>query len=329
MTYTRDIVLPDPAGVSPAAGLVRPLPPGPSDIVGDIHGEIVALVDLMKRLGYDTDGDHPEGRRLVFLGDFVDRGPDSAGVMERVMAMAARGVAFAVLGNHELNLLAGKNVDDNAWYFGSEKPELDKLKIDGRRRSKLDEFMKSLPVAMERDDLRVVHAAWHGPSIDLIREKSEAVGVFKRFRATIDRELIDAGIEDELDIELARQNRNPIKMLTSGPEKKAAQPFHSSGKFREVERAKWWDDYREEAFVVFGHYSRNAPADVQKGPNLFQGYEPHHVLGTGQSISIDYSVGARSHTKLGGTRLAALRWPERVLVFDDGQSVGIERHTKR
>lgn len=61
--------------------LVQPLPPGPLDIVGDIHGESEALDQLLGHLGYDALGRHPQGRRLVFVGDFCDRGPDSPGVL--------------------------------------------------------------------------------------------------------------------------------------------------------------------------------------------------------------------------------------------------------
>lgn len=53
--------------------LVQPLFKGPIDIVGDIHGEIVAFRDLLGHLGYADDGSHPEGRRLIFLGDLTDR----------------------------------------------------------------------------------------------------------------------------------------------------------------------------------------------------------------------------------------------------------------
>ena len=54
-------------------GLVHPLPEGPLDFIADIHGEIQALEHLLARMGYDDDGSHPERRRLVFLGDLVDR----------------------------------------------------------------------------------------------------------------------------------------------------------------------------------------------------------------------------------------------------------------
>ncbi|MGW2076015.1 polynucleotide kinase-phosphatase [Streptomyces sp. NPDC001939] len=73
---------------------------GPFDIIGDIHGCASELETLLTRLGY-VDGVHPEGRTAVFVGDLVDRGPDSPGVLRRVMAMVKSGHALCVPGNHE------------------------------------------------------------------------------------------------------------------------------------------------------------------------------------------------------------------------------------
>ncbi|MGW0863322.1 polynucleotide kinase-phosphatase [Streptomyces sp. NPDC002611] len=73
---------------------------GPFDIVGDIHGCAAELESLLGTLGY-KDGVHPEGRTAVFVGDLVDRGPDSPGVLRRVMAMVKSGNALCVPGNHE------------------------------------------------------------------------------------------------------------------------------------------------------------------------------------------------------------------------------------
>ncbi|WP_330324876.1 polynucleotide kinase-phosphatase [Streptomyces pseudovenezuelae] len=73
---------------------------GPFDIVGDIHGCAAELESLLGKLGY-TDGVHPEGRTAVFVGDLVDRGPDSPGVLRRVMSMVKSGNALCVPGNHE------------------------------------------------------------------------------------------------------------------------------------------------------------------------------------------------------------------------------------
>ncbi|GAA4816587.1 polynucleotide kinase-phosphatase [Streptomyces ziwulingensis] len=73
---------------------------GPFDIIGDVHGCASELETLLGRLGY-TDGTHPEGRTAVFVGDLVDRGPDSPGVLRRVMSMVKSGSALCVPGNHE------------------------------------------------------------------------------------------------------------------------------------------------------------------------------------------------------------------------------------
>lgn len=95
---------------------------GPFDIVGDIHGCRSELETLLGRLGYDIERDalgrpvdarHPQGRTAVFVGDLVDRGPDSPGVLRLVMGMVAAGHALCVPGNHENKLgryLKGRKV---------------------------------------------------------------------------------------------------------------------------------------------------------------------------------------------------------------------------
>jgi protein phosphatase len=87
---------------------------GPFDLIGDIHGCLEELVVLLERLGWDLDTlRHPEGRTAVFLGDLVDRGPDSPGVLRLVMDMVDAGSALCVPGNHEVKLLralSGKTV---------------------------------------------------------------------------------------------------------------------------------------------------------------------------------------------------------------------------
>ncbi|MDT0440350.1 MULTISPECIES: polynucleotide kinase-phosphatase [Streptomyces] len=73
---------------------------GPFDIIGDVHGCAAELESLLSALGY-VDGVHPAGRTAVFVGDLVDRGPDSPGVLRRVMGMVRSGAALCVSGNHE------------------------------------------------------------------------------------------------------------------------------------------------------------------------------------------------------------------------------------
>ncbi|MGN9774938.1 polynucleotide kinase-phosphatase [Micromonospora sp. H33] len=87
---------------------------GPFDIVGDVHGCRAELEALLVRLGWElvrddagrpVDATHPSGRTAVFVGDLVDRGPDSPGVLRLVMGMVAAGHALCVPGNHEQKLL--------------------------------------------------------------------------------------------------------------------------------------------------------------------------------------------------------------------------------
>ncbi|RVW09809.1 polynucleotide kinase-phosphatase [Prescottella agglutinans] len=87
---------------------------GPFDVIGDIHGCRAELETLLGRLGYVIERDeqgravdarHPDGRTVVFLGDYVDRGPDAPGVLRLVMGMVAAGHALAVPGNHENKLV--------------------------------------------------------------------------------------------------------------------------------------------------------------------------------------------------------------------------------
>jgi hypothetical protein len=82
------------------AGLVQPLFDGSIDIVGDVHGEIEALQQLLGHLGYQDNGKHPEGRRLVFIGDLADRGPDSPAVVRLVSQLVREKLAQCMLGNH-------------------------------------------------------------------------------------------------------------------------------------------------------------------------------------------------------------------------------------
>jgi protein phosphatase len=86
---------------------------GPFDVIGDIHGCRAELATLLTALGYTISSDHEgravgahrDDRRAIFVGDLVDRGPDTPGVLRLVMGMVAAGDAFCVPGNHESKLL--------------------------------------------------------------------------------------------------------------------------------------------------------------------------------------------------------------------------------
>ncbi len=140
---------------------------GPIDVIGDVHGEIEALDDLLRRLGYRGRGEHPGGRRLVFIGDLCDRGPDSPAVIERVRAMVEAGTAQCLLGNHEVNVMRGARKEANGWFFERDH-DRERGRFTGSRpaaddaeRERILEFFRQLPLVLERADLRLVHACWN------------------------------------------------------------------------------------------------------------------------------------------------------------------------
>lgn len=121
--FRHIIELRSPEEVDAITGIVRdPLynnkkqETGPLDIIGDIHGCYDELIKLLADLGYANYGEtwvHPEGRKAVFAGDLVDRGPKTSEVLKLVMSMTATGNAYCVPGNHDIKLmrwLSGKNV---------------------------------------------------------------------------------------------------------------------------------------------------------------------------------------------------------------------------
>ena len=157
---------------------------GPFDVIGDIHGcreELeLLLVDLGWTLARDgqarpVDAVHPDGRTAVFVGDLVDRGPDSPGVLRLVMGMTAAGHALCVPGNHENKLvraLRGANVQvthglaETLEQLGHE---------DEGFRSEVEQFCHDLVSHVVLDDGRLVvaHAglkeAYHGRASGRVR----------------------------------------------------------------------------------------------------------------------------------------------------------------
>ncbi len=342
---------------------VAPLFEGLLDIVGDIHGEITALENLLLELGYTADGTHAEGRRLVFLGDLVDRGPDSPAVLRKVRSLVEAGNAQCILGNHELNLLRDDEKDGNTWWTAPEKQTRHPaVPVDPAEKPGFIKFLLSLPLALEREGLRVVHACWHSDSIAAMRraETTNIAELYNEYVEHSDRRMRSQGllkavgdewrsvnprIEDlewkpvfmpakaEMDSRL--QMDNPVAVLTSGVEQPASAPFWAGGKWRMAERVRWWDSYSETPVVVMGHYWRRfGEARIylndKYGPDLFEGIGAHHWMGPEENVyCVDFSVGARAEQRAQGQdefacKLAALRVPEWQVLHDDGEHAELE-----
>ncbi|MFZ6742789.1 metallophosphoesterase [Undibacterium sp. JH2W] len=341
--------------------LIQQLPSGPLDIIGDVHGEYEALGHLLKHLGYEDDGSHREGRKLVFVGDFCDRGPDSPAVLALVERLVKGGKAMAVLGNHEMNLLRGSAKDGSGWFF-NERQAKDEPKyapfqrLAEEKKAATIAFLLSLPIALEREDVRVVHAAWQDEHIQAIRDlplgsviehderwNAETDLLAGELNAAMQKELASypPGLEDprqeppfmpaHAQHDVMIQMRNSLRVLTSGVEREWHSTFYSGGKWRFVGRVPWWNEYESQVPVIVGHYWRRFSsfdrAQVGKGDaDLFEDTKPSSWHGKyGNVFCVDFSVGgrwsARKKNPLSVSthyKLAALRWPERSLQFDDG-----------
>ena len=345
--------------------LLQRLPSNPLDIIGDVHGELAPLRALLGHLGYDANGVHADHRKIVFVGDLCDRGPESLGVVRLVQHLVERENAYVIVGNHEINLLMDDAKDGSGWFFEERyQPDLRHYapfqRIEVHERQAIKDFLGGLPVALYRDDLRVVHAAWTTPAIDAIKNvplgqlveqfkvwdgmaqaAAEASGLYARYlheKHTWSAELENADavppfLEAIAEYEATQQMINPIKILTSGVEARAETPFFASNRWRFSDRVSWWDAYDETVPVVVGHYWRLfSPLPAPKAPGygeLFSDIAGTAWHGKRQNVfCIDFSIGARWRDRKqpepmsrSRFRLAALRWPENFLVFDSGETV--------
>ncbi|MFC4586937.1 polynucleotide kinase-phosphatase [Sphaerisporangium corydalis] len=157
---------------------------GPFDLIGDVHGCRAELETLLGTLGWELRRDdagrpvgagHPEGRTAVFVGDLVDRGPDSPGVLRLVMGMVAAGTALCVSGNHEQKLVRALNGRKVTVAHGLER-SLEQLEAEPEAfREEARAFMDGLISHYQLDDgkLVVAHAglkeAYHGRASGRVR----------------------------------------------------------------------------------------------------------------------------------------------------------------
>lgn len=343
--------------------LLRQLFEGAIDVVGDVHGEIGPLRLLLRRLGYDEGGRHAEGRRLVFVGDLGDRGPNSPAVIELVRSLVGQGLAQCLLGNHELNLLRNESKPGNRWFIDPAHPEQRPGGEFAQCRVAPEPlkpvwlaFFASLPLALERHDMRIVHAAWVPGAIEVLRQaQGSTLDLYGAFELRTQRQLAMEGLGEvahreeqawgkRLESKTAHvpllpalgelderyQMGNPVRVLTSGVERLAQEPFWSTGKWRMCQRVRWWEEYEEPVPVIIGHYWRRVRPEASteeafSKPQMFDQIGPTEWVGARENVfCVDFSAGARYLERKAGitqfeTHLAAMRWPEQELWFETGR----------
>ncbi|WP_299022168.1 metallophosphoesterase [uncultured Photobacterium sp.] len=301
------------------------------DLIGDIHGHAGELIKLLGKLGYADSGDgysHPK-RKVIFLGDFIDRGEHLSQHEElllMVMKMVENGHAYAVLGNHEFNALAfhtlhdgdylrkhtSKNTEQHQAFLNEfeHKPALKKRILD---------FFWSLPMWLEIDGIRVVHACWDKKSIQLLQEKSST-------RVLSEDLLVEASTKGS-DAYMA------IETILKGVEVPLPSGINfkdKDGHVRDAVRIQWWNNQAVELGDValpfeldIGEASRSSiPEYVPRyGEDEIPCFIGHYWL-NGQPCVLEKNIACVDYSVAKGGRLVAYRWSgEKVLTNDKFISV--------
>lgn len=215
-----------------------------TDIIGDIHGHADKLIELLNKLGYENhDGTyaHPS-RKVLFIGDYIDRGPKIKETLEIIKAMVDSGNAIALMGNHEYNALCfhfqesegghlRKHLITNIiqHYRTLEQFQNMQTEYEGYL-----EWFKTLPLFYETATFRAVHACWNENNIDYLRKT-----------------LVNGRLTDELIFQSVKKGtplNKSIEETLKGREMKMPEGLFftdKDGTNRSEIRIKWWEDPAE------------------------------------------------------------------------------------
>jgi len=228
------------------------------DIIGDVHGQAGKLEQLLRSLGYrhrDGAWRHPD-RSVVFLGDLIDYGRRQLETVDLVRAMIDAGSARSVMGNHEFNAIA--------WYHGwrrhsesnfrDHEPFLDAVAGDPGRYEDLIGWMLDLPLWIEEDTVRFVHACW---------DDTHRATIGSSARLSLDD--VRLGATKERDGERPTAMRSAVETLLKGPEDPDDTFIDHHNRLR-CRRIEWWKDYSGPELCFFGHYRQSMEAPPLTAP---------------------------------------------------------------
>jgi len=267
------------------------------DIIGDVHGQATLLKKLLLKLGYEKGENgffHPE-RKAVFVGDFINRGPEIRKTIRLIKKMVKNGNAFAILGNHEINAIIYHLKDKNGKPLVKEarKNYLSLFKTINEFSAYPDEWkkylrwMRRLPLFLELEDIRIVHACWSDSAVDVVRsalkETKGRKNIFREYYKNPKSELsksisiITKGVNLKLPCDLKVVNNkgivprefrltwweNPVDktFYEMSFESKYKLPYYTIPK--EI-LPKTYFYSENEPIVFFGHYCR------AKGPYIIK-----------------------------------------------------------
>jgi len=211
------------------------------DIIGDIHGHADALEALLVKLGYQLiegiyQHDH---KKVIFLGDFIDRGPQQRQVINLVRPMIENGFALSVMGNHEFNAICygtlgcdGQPLRKYTEKNTQQHQEFLTAYPNDDERNNIIEWFKALPVYLEVDGIRVIHASWNEHELEVI---APLLDDNQCLREEAYEQCSQKG-EDAFEA---------IEILLKGPEAKLPEGVSftdKDDKVRHNSRIQWWKD---------------------------------------------------------------------------------------
>lgn len=300
------------------------------DIIGDIHGHAGPLKRLLTRLGYvERDGVWRHGsRKALFLGDYIDRGPEQVEVVRIVRAMVDAGEALAIMGNHEFNAVAWVTPDPHqpGAYLRPHSSKnrhqhrafLDQVNEGSDLHHDIIGWFRTLPLYLDLPELRAVHACWHPEQLHRLRAHLDEEG---RLQANAWTAAASPGTP------LFEAVETVLKGLEVDlPE--GSEFDDKDGNPRRQIRTRWWEEppasYRDLALVP--EAIRTTISDTPIPDGVLPGYDGekpvfigHYWLHgepsplTADVACLDYSVAARQ-----GGRLAAYRWDGRCPLRPEG-----------
>lgn len=212
------------------------------DVVGDLHGHADKLVGLLEQMGYEQQAGvwrHQE-RTAVFVGDLIDRGPQQLASIEIPRAMVEAGSAHIVLGNHEFNAIAYAHWNKQGGdYCRSRSTKnqrqhaafIHQIGLDTPAHRDALAWFRTLPLWLDLDGLRVVHACWNDADIDHLRP------LVNEFGGVTDQIIVDGTTKDH-------PTYDAIERIIKGPEISLGGRAYNDGggNRREKARRRWWDD---------------------------------------------------------------------------------------
>jgi hypothetical protein len=214
------------------------------DFIGDVHGEFDKLESLLLGKGYESNGIsfYSSNRTAVFVGDFVDKGPDSLKVLQLVKKMVDEDNAIVVLGNHDWNWIRFNTLNEKGGYLRDHS--LDNLHQNAETRAvwknadeveqkSLLEWLSKLPFWIKDEKFGVVHACWDEEAIEKLQDYG--VFCFEDYYKLISHY--------DINHETVKNVEQKIDQILCGPEETLpdGKTFKDDkGKVRNKYRVKWW-----------------------------------------------------------------------------------------